>query len=406
MHVLLATFGTRGDLQPMFALALALAARGHTATVAGPPDFAAWAARLGVTYASVGDSIERLMLATSITSGGRSSRKGLSVIRSWYSGQYAPLAPLVEAADVVVSTGVTFAPLDLAEKLGKRLHHLIFCPCLIPSAEHPSFLFQNHRLPGWVNRLSFRLQSLFIDLVSRWFTDAERKKLGLGRSPPSRERIPYQNLIVASEPALAPLPRDVRTDRWVLQPGAFVLDDPTPLEERVSAFLDRGAPPVYVGFGSMVDLAPAQTRAWVSEAARQAGVRVILLGPELDEDDDGVLTVKSVNHQALFPRCAAVVHHGGAGTTTAAARAGVPQLVAPHLMDQFFWADRLARLGVSGPPLAARRHRVPELAAALRAVVEDDGLRERARALKAELRQDGVARMVAALEGPLTLPAR
>lgn len=141
----------------------------------------------------------------------------------------------------------------------------------------------------------------------------------------------------------------------MLQPGALLFDDGAPLEPRVEAFLDRGAPPVYVGLGSMVDVDVRVTHAWVSEAARQAGV---------------------------------------------------PQVVAPHEVDQSYWADRLARLGVAGPAVKARQRRGPELVTALRAVVEDAGLRERARKFKADLREDGVAPMVAALERPLNAADR
>jgi len=103
----------------------------------------------------------------------------------------------------------------------------------------------------------------------------------------------------------------------------------------------------------------------------------------------------------LFPRCAGVIHHGGAGTTAVAARAGQPQGIAPHLVDQYFWAERLRRLGVAGPRVAAGRRSAPELAEALRALVADQPCRERARGLGASIRGDGVARMVAALERPL-----
>lgn len=207
----------------------------------------------------------------------------------------------------------------------------------------------------------------------------------------------FENLAVASEPAIAPLPRDTPGDRNVFQPGAFFLESAEPLEGRVASFLEAGGPVVYVGFGSMFDADPAATRRWVGEAARRAGVRVVLLGQESLEDDV-VLTVQGTNHQVLLPRCAAAVHHGGAGTTAAVARAGVPQVVAPHEADQFYWADRLERRGVAGPRVDARKRRVEALAAALDVAVRDEGLRERARALKAEVRGDGVARMVAELE--------
>lgn len=381
----------------MVALALGLVARGHTATVAGPPDYAAWADRQGVTYVPVGDSIAEFLRQAADATGKMSSRKGVPLLRRWFRSHYAPLLPLVEAADVVVAASMTLAPMDLAEKFGKRMYFVGFTPQGIPSVEHPTMQVKNQRLPGWLNRLSFRLAAMGADFIMRGVVNDERRKLGLGRSTMRWGREVFQNLAVASEPALAPLPRDVPRDRNVLQTGAFFLDTIEPLEERLTRFLERGAPPVYVGFGSMFDNDPKATRRWVTEAARRAGVRVVLLGSEPFEDDV-VLTVTGANHQALFPRCAAVVHHGGAGTTASVARAGVPQVVAPHEMDQFYWAERLARRGVAGPRVDARKRRVEELAGALDVVIREETLRERARALKAEIRGDGVARMVAELE--------
>lgn len=396
MHALLAGFGSRGDVQPMVALALGLAARGHSATVAGPPDFTAWAERQGVTYVPVGDSIAEFLRQAADATGKMSPRRLLPAMKQWFRSHYAPLVSLVEAADVVVAASMTSAPMDLAEMLGKRMYFVGFTPQGIPSVEYPPMHVKNQQLPGWLNRLSFRLAAMGFGVFLRGVVDDERRKLGLGKSiNPLSEG--FQNVALASEPAISPLPRDVRRDRNVFQTGAFFLDTAEPLEERVTRFLERGAPPVYVGFGSMFDADPNATRRWVSEAARRAGVRVVLLGPEPLEDEV-VLTVAGANHQALFPRCGAVVHHGGAGTTASAARAGLPQVVAPHEMDQFYWAERLSRRGVAGPRVDPRKRRVEELAGALDVAMRDEALRERARSLKAEIRGDGVARMVAELE--------
>lgn len=401
MRALLASFGTWGDIQPMVALARGLGARGHLATVAGPPDFADRVRDLGITYAAVGAPYGPLFRVLFDPRAKSSAREAFAATAHFYRSHYAPLASLVQAADVVVAASGTSAPLDLAERFGKRFHLVLFCPQGIPSGEHPSLMLSRWQwLPSCINLPSFGLLSWGYDLTLRSHIDDERSKLGLGKGPPLSERI-YSNLVVASEPALAPLPRDIRTDRWVLQTGAFYLDSDEPLPDRVTQFLERGPAPVYVGFGSMADTSPERTSEWVSRAARQTGVRVILLGPT-DAEDELVLTVTGVNHEALFPRCAAVIHHGGGGTTAVAARAGLPQVIGPHLMDQYYWADRLRRLGVLGPPLKAHQRSVPALVEAFLAVVADEKLRERARSLRGSIHGDGVARMAAALERQLS----
>ena len=134
----------------------------------------------------------------------------------------------------------------------------------------------------------------------------------------------------------------------MVQTGAWILPDDRPLPADLVAFLDAGAPPVYVGFGSV--RAPEDAARVAIEAIRAQGRRAVL-GPRLGrpgpiDDRDDCFVVGEVNQQALFPRVAAVVHHGGAGTTTTAARAGAPQVVVPQIADQPYWAGRVADLGI------------------------------------------------------------
>jgi vancomycin aglycone glucosyltransferase len=139
-------------------------------------------------------------------------------------------------------------------------------------------------------------------------------------------------------------------DLDVVQTGAWTLPDERPLPAELVAFLDAGAPPVYVGFGSMAVRAGEDAARVAVEAVRANGRRVLVgrgwadLG--LVDDRDDCFAVGEVNHQQLFGRVATVVHHGGAGTTTTAARAGAPQVVVPQLADQPYWAGRVAELGI------------------------------------------------------------
>jgi UDP:flavonoid glycosyltransferase YjiC (YdhE family) len=206
--------------------------------------------------------------------------------------------------------------------------------------------------------------------------------------------------VLAADPALAPAPADHVPA--ITQVGAQLLDDATELSETTRAFLDAGPAPVYIGFGSMPDPDPARTTRRLLESVRRAGVRAVIssgwarLGA--DTSPAGVLFVGPEPHNRLLPRCAAVVHHGGAGTTHAAARAGVPQVVMPYLLDQHFWAHRARLAGIS--PRAVRRHGGdPEpLTRAVRQCLEDEALRGRARELAPRIATDGAARAAELIE--------
>jgi len=185
----------------------------------------------------------------------------------------------------------------------------------------------------------------------------------------------------------------------VFQTGAWMLPDERPLSEEIEAFLEAGDPPIYFGFGST--RAPQGVTDVIVLTARALRRRAIVSRGWADlslDDEPGCLAIGEVNVQALFPRVAAVVHHGGAGTTTAAARAGVPQVVAPQMYDQFYWSQRIEQLGIGSahPPGAMT---TDSLTSSLSRVLQPD-IAARARAIAADVRLDGAlvaARRVIAL---------
>jgi vancomycin aglycone glucosyltransferase len=175
----------------------------------------------------------------------------------------------------------------------------------------------------------------------------------------------------------------------VIQTGAWFLPDQRPLSAELETFLEAGEPPLYLGFGSI--RAPQDLSQTMIRAARALGRRAIVSRGWADlsllDDQPDSLCVGEVNQQALFQRVAAVVHHGGAGTTTAAARAGAPQVVIPQHYDQFYWAQRIAHLGIGSahPPVVPTSD---SLAAALSHVLQPD-VAARARVIASAVRTDG-----------------
>jgi sterol 3beta-glucosyltransferase len=198
-------------------------------------------------------------------------------------------------------------------------------------------------------------------------------------------------------PSIIPQPADSRNTQIV---GDWYLDaaDWTPSPELV-AFLNNGAPPVYIGFGSMGSRKPEETADLVLQAIDRTQQRAILQagwgGLSAADVSENVLMV-SVPHTWLFPRMAAVVHHGGAGTTAAGLRAGIPSIVIPFFGDQPFWGQRVADLGAGTAPIPRKQLTVENLAGAIDRAVTDPIMRQRAAELGAKIQaEDGVGSVVA-----------
>jgi UDP:flavonoid glycosyltransferase YjiC (YdhE family) len=173
------------------------------------------------------------------------------------------------------------------------------------------------------------------------------------------------------------------------QVGYLLPKDETLLPPKLESFLQAGPPPVYLGFGSMVDPGPARTTRLLLEAIERAECRAILARGWAGLGDgplpDSVFRAGPLPHANLFPRLAAVIHHGGAGTTTTAARSGIPQIVIPHFLDQYYWGHRTHLLGVSPPPLPRVKLSADRLAELISATLDNEFLANRARELAERL---------------------
>jgi vancomycin aglycone glucosyltransferase len=219
--------------------------------------------------------------------------------------------------------------------------------------------------------------------------NSHRAAIGLPPVDNVRDHVLTEAPWLAADPILCP--SQGMTDLDVVQTGAWFLPDDRPLPEGLEAFLDAGAPPVYVGFGSMASYALKDIARVAIEASRAHGRRVLLArgwaGLTPVDDADDCFVVGEVNQQALFARVAAVVHHGGAGTTTTAARAGAPQVIVPQIADQPYWAGRVAELGI-GVAHGGPTPTVDSLSDALTTALAPE-TRARARAVAGTVRADG-----------------
>ncbi|WP_248966223.1 glycosyltransferase [Sphaerisporangium perillae] len=392
MRVLLSTYGSRGDVEPVLALAVRLRALGAEVRVCAPPDeeFAERLAGVGVPMVPFGQSARALTTTAPPPSSADLPRRAAELI----AGQFDAVTAAAEGCDALVATGMMPAAAgarSMAEKLGIRYVHATFQQLTLPSPHRPPLAYPGRPFPPDVtdNRVLWDLDAQSINALFGEALNTNRASIGLPPVDNVRDYVIGDQPWLATDPTLDPWQET--TDLDVVQTGAWILPDLRPLPAELVAFLDAGAPPVYVGFGSMPMRASKDVAQVAIEAIRAQGRRALVARGWADlaliDDRDDCSVVGEVNQQALFGRVAAVVHHGGAGTTTTAARAGAPQVVVPQAADQPYWAGRVAELGIG----AAHDGPAPtfeSLSAALKAALTPE-TRARARAMAGTIRTDG-----------------
>lgn len=366
MHVLLTCFGTRGDIQPYAALAGALVRAGHQATLATAEGFHDLAPD-GVARAEVGSEMLRLLeQVMPELSGAKDALRTLRIMKRAMMQQNDELwtAAREVRPDVVLYHPKMIAARHVAEALGVPGVLSLPLPYFTPTRDFLQPLFGAGRTPGWLNRASYGVRRSTGLLYGGMLNDF-RRRLGLPRlgrlaDPLTGPDGRAVNVLYPYSRHVVPTPSDYPPSAHVT--GYWFLDQPewTPPSE-LADFLSSGAPPVYVGFGSMGFGKGAQRRRdavlGALAATGQRGIVATGWGGIASgaSPADNVLVVDAVPHDWLFPRVAAVVHHGGAGSTAAGLRAGRPTLVVPFLGDQPFWGARVHSIGAGPEPLPVQR---------------------------------------------------
>jgi UDP:flavonoid glycosyltransferase YjiC (YdhE family) len=404
MRLTVVTFGSEGDTRPLVALCRGLLDRGHEPLLFADESTLSLARRLNVpalvlrgnvkSALPIGDPKQEIRIADVIKAANAVKAIITANSATWLRtvGEHARGSDVILFSSLAVGIGTV-----LSEELKKPSVALFFQP-LTPTREFSSPMLPPLNLPGWANRTTFKLS-----IHQMWSTcgkpaEAARREV-FGTRGTDRGNLFKHPILYGFSRELVPPPQDWPAHHYVCGHWSMPASNWQPAPD-LREFLAAGEPPIYAGFGSPSGFIRVKALGALVDAV--AGRRAVF-GPGWSNIDANTLPknffiARDVPHEWLFPRMSTVIHHGGAGTTHTAARAGVPQIILPIAADQYFWADRVARRGVA--PKYTRGARLnPQAIASMIEWAQRDEARTNARLLSdAMSREDGVGCAVRHIE--------
>jgi sterol 3beta-glucosyltransferase len=406
MNITILTYGSRGDVQPFLSLSLELMANGHSVKLAAPSRFREFVEGYGIQFVPLAGEPEDL--SRILNDAGYNFVKMIQGMMNH---------TMEIAADVLRQTKEACTDADLiihtflhavgAHTLAREKNipdiHIQTFPMFTPTGDYP-----NVTLPD----LKFRALNRLTHVISKkitWWTSSfgfqqVRRRAGL---PKRKLYFPFDDgplrpptpILCAWSPSILP-PSSDWTDN-VKVTGYYFMDNDETYQPSIELqkFLDSGSPPVCISFGSMVNRDANRINDIVRDALKKTNNRGIVLSGwsalEKQESDD-LIYLNEVPHDWLLPRCKMIVHHGGAGTTSAGLRAGIPDVVVPFTADQPFWGKRVHVIGAGPKPIPVNELSVTNLTYAI-AEAEDTMLRERVQILGQSIRSENGVQYAARL---------
>jgi len=418
MKIFINTFGSRGDVQPFIVLGKALKEKGHTVMICTGSRFETEVTKSGLEYGHITNEAFAILDADNTILEDSLGIIGLAKVSFKLIKIAKPInKKMVQNAwdaandfkpDLVIYHPKALGAVSIAEKFNVPAILISLIPMLAPTAEFPVPGMPNLKLGGWYNRLTYKLVLMGYNSYIKELNDIRINEMDLKELPKYTgisamyDRSPVPN-IHAISPHVLSRPKD-----WpsIYTMSGYILEEQ---EEQwapsaaLQEFLATGEPPVYVGFGSMSGSNPERLTNMVIDALTQANVRGILAtgwgGLKAIDLPEHILKIEEAPFAWLFPQMAAVVHHGGAGTTAAGLRAGRPTVICPFFGDQPFWGDQVVRLGVGLKVSSQKRLKAEELADAICKVTTDIEIQEAATVLGKKIQsEDGVVNAINTIE--------
>ena len=408
MKITILTYGSRGDVQPLIPLALGLLTRGHSIKLAAPSRFQDLVEGYGIQFVSLAG--EPAELSQRFNDAGNNFIKMIGGMMDHVTEIAADILHQTEAAcedaDLIIHTflhavgGHTCA----CERNIPDIHIQIF-PMFTPTGDYPNVTLPDLKNP-FLNRLTHIMSGKMAWWGSRLGFEQVRRRMGLPKRKlywpfdegTARPRTP---ILCAWSPSLLPPSSDwaddVTVTGWYFFDSNKQYSPPVELE----MFLGSGEPPVCVSFGSMVNRNAEKVDRIVRESLEQTGHRGILLSgwsQVRHQSSENILCLNAAPHDWLLPHCKMLIHHGGAGTTSAGLQAGIPNIVVPFTVDQPFWGRRVHAVGAGPAPIPVKKLSTERLTQAI-LEAETDASRERAAEIGRNIRlEDGVGVAVRLIE--------
>ena len=408
MNITILTFGSRGDVQPFLPLSIGLMSRGHKVILAAPSRFKSLVEEHGITFFPLAGDPEEL--SRRLNDAGYNFFKLLKELMSHAVDIGAEMIRQTDDAsrdaDLIIHT---FAHAVGAHTLAREKNipdiHIQTFPMFTPTGDYPNISLPNLG-SRFLNRLTHTVSLKITELTSSLGFEQVRRRVGLPKrklySPfkdsPPRSRTP---ILCAWSPSLIPPSSDWSPRVHVTGYYFFPYNDLYIPSTELKEFLEAGKPPICVSFGSMVNKNAEKVDEIVCEALKRTKNRGIILsgwGSAKRESMNDLLYLESVPHDWLLPKCKILIHHGGAGTTSAALCAGIPQIVVPFMADQLFWGSRAHAIGVAPKPIRVNQLSVDKMLSAI-AEAESKGVLEHAQVIGQDIRsEDGVMNAVNFIE--------
>ncbi|GER91091.1 hypothetical protein KDW_52530 [Dictyobacter vulcani] len=414
MQITIIAGGSRGDVQPYVALGRGLKQAGHTVRILSSDDFHDLVTDYGLEFFTTGGSakavaqrmqklLEQGKMLKMLAQMGRASQQ--QAVQAAEQGLLA-----CQDSDLILGgLGGLFSGVALAEKLDIPFMPAYLVP-FTPTSAFPGALTPLPQTPmtRWINKPSHRLAQQTMWQPFRAADNKARRQVlqlapGSFWGPFAALKRQKQPVLYGYSPQVLPTPED--WDATLHVTGYWFLEPPDGWEAPMDLlhFLQSGPAPIYIGFGSMISSKPEEAADIALQALARTGQRGVLYTGwgrlKKEQLPESVFMTDSIPHSWLFPQMAAVVHHGGVGTTAAGLAAGVPSIVTPFFADQPFWGQRVYELGVGPKPIARRRLTADNLTTAIESVMSDGEMRKRAASLGERIRaENGIAQAVAIIE--------
>lgn len=370
MKIACVILGTRGDVQPMIALATGLIKKGHDVTIFAPPENEELVMRYNCRFEPFGPSIKK-----AVSERPEKQKGGVAVTISPKEGkkligdQINLLSGIMKDADLVLGAGIVIGVATAADVLKVPYRFVAFYPIMLGTTHDDPFK----------NRMLFGFGRSMMNILIKGFINKNRNKLGLTPIKDVWSHWLGENVIIACDKELIAAREGVAFP--FTQTGFMLLPSKNNLPENVEVFLNSGKPPIYIGFGSNPIVSREKYTRMFEQVRDSTGQRLIVYKgwadlPETNSRD--ILYVDEMPFEFLFPRLAAIIYHGGTGTLAAVARAGIPQAAFPFMGDQFENQKQIVKLGLGPVTCDFKKMTAESISSAISECITNDTFKKNA----------------------------